>query len=361
MIDGRKIVYFRVYSGKVSAGDKVFNVTTGRDERLSRLFLMHSIQRKRTDSASAGMIVAAAGLKGVFTGDTICDRNHPIVLASIEAKIPVISSAIEAESRADKEKLLEALAKIAAEDPSFRFKEDDETGEIIIRGMGELHLEIVADRIRTEYNLRARLGNPSVVYRETLTAGGVGEGRFERTTEEDEEIFGHVEVRVGPAARGAGNQVSNEELGRVRDRIIEAARTGVHDALESGPVQGEQVEDVQAVITALHVPEGYVPEPLGYRIAAGIATREAMRTAKGALLEPIMQVEITIPEEGFGSVAGDLAQRGGRIEQVDPEGDRQVIHARVALRQMFGYTTALRSMTGGRGVFTMSFAAYDTV
>jgi elongation factor G len=363
MIDGRKIVYFRVYSGKIEAGDKIYNVTKDRDERISRLFRMHAIQRKRTDMASAGMIVAAAGLKGIFTGDTICDRNHPIVLESIEAKVPVISASIEPEKRADKDKLLEVLGKTAEEDPSFRFKVEEDTGEIIIRGMGELHLEIVADRIKTEYNLNARLGHPDVVFRETLVAGGKGEGRFERETDDDEFIFGHVEVRVEPAERGTGNQVVvGEDLGKFKQNVLDAVRTGVLDGLESGPVQGEQVEDVAVTVTAIHLPEGHVnPEPLGYRIAAGIATREGMRDGRGALLEPIMDTEITIPEDSFGSIAGDLAQRGGRIESVDPEGDRQLVHARVALRKMFGYTTALRSMTGGRGSFTMTFAAYDTL
>ncbi len=363
MIDGRKLVYFRVYSGKINAGDKVYNVTKDRDERISRLFRMHAIQRQRADTASAGMIVAAAGLKGIFTGDTICDRNHPIVLESIEAKVPVISASIETEKRADKDKLLEVLGKTAEEDPSFRFKVEEDTGEIIIRGMGELHLEIVADRIKSEYNLAARLGHPNVVFRETLVGGGAGEGRFERETDEDEFIFGHVEVRAEPAERGSGNHIDlDDDLGKFKDNIFDAVRMGVADGLQSGPVQGEQVEDVAVRVTAIHVPEGHsVLEPLGYRIAAGIATREAMRNGRGALLEPIMNTEITIPEDAFGSIAGDLAQRGGRIESVDPEGDRQVVHARVALRHMFGYTTSLRSMTGGRGAFTMSFAAYDTL
>ena len=363
MIDGRKIVYIRVYSGKIAAGDKVYNVTKDRDERISRLFRMHAIQRQRADEASAGMIVAAAGLKGIFTGDTICDRAHPILLESIEAKVPVISASIEPEKRADKDKLLDVLGKTAEEDPSFRFKVEEDTGEIIIRGMGELHLEIVADRIKSEYGLSARLGHPNVVFRETLTAPGTGEGRFERDTDDDEVIFGHVEVRVGPTTRNSGNVVAvGDDLGKFKQNILDAARMGVGDALESGPVQGEQVEDVEVVVTAIHLPEGgQAPEPLGYRIAAGIATREAMRSARGALLEPIMNAEISIPEDAFGSIAGDLAQRGGRIESVDPDGDRQIVHARVALRQMFGYTTTLRSMTGGRGAFTMTFAAYDTM
>jgi elongation factor G len=361
MFDGRKIVFFRVYSGKVEMGDKVLNVRTGKEERMARLFLMHSNKRKRIKVAEAGAIIAASGLKLTSTGDTLCSPDHPILLESIEARTPVINAAIEPEKRQDKDKLMEVLAKIVQEDPTFRFNDDEATGEIIISGMGELHIEIVADRINREYKLPVRVGSPNVVYKETLLSGGVGTGLFERETD-DESIYGQVDVQITPLEPGGGEEVKiSASDSRIKGELVDALKNGALDGLVSGPVQGEQVVDVQVDITKLNFAEGKTVTPLGFRIATGIAVREALKQGRATILEPIMESEITIPEESLGDIIGDLSQRGGRIEDVEDQGPLKVVKAMVALRKMFGYSTGLRSMTRGRGVFSMKFANYGSL
>jgi len=363
MIEGRKIVYLRIYSGTLKEGDKLLNVGGGQEERVSRIFQMHSNQRKPTDQASAGYIVAVPGLKYAFTGDTLTDPAWPILLESIDAKNPVIGMAIEVDKRGDRDKLLEVLAKFAAEDPTFLFREDEGTGEIIVRGMGELHLEIIIDRIKREYNIEVRVGAPNVVHRETIQGNADGQGQFHRQTE-GEEIFGDVTVRVSPTARGTGRQL---ELGSHLDAttlpkgLADLLLAGAADGLASGPLLGESVEDARVTITSANLPDVLPKSLIGYRIAAGIAVRDALGRATPAVLEPLMAVEIVVPEEHLGDVIGDLSQRNGRIEEIDDEGGAKIVRSRVALRRMFGYSTALRSMTQGRGVFTMSFDAFDTL
>ncbi|MBH22967.1 MAG: elongation factor G [Myxococcales bacterium] len=362
MVGGRKQVYLRIYSGTLNAGDKVLNVRLGRQERVSRLFKVHSSRRQRVDAAHAGDLVTAAGLKDTFTGDTLTDPAHPLLLESIEARNPVISASIEPEKRQDRDKLLDVLAKIADEDPTFLFKEDEDTGELIIRGMGELHLEIVAGQIDRDYNLTVKLGEPNVVYRETATVEATGHGVFERDTDEGS-IFGDVRVAVSPRDRSAGNAIAIDDAlkATLPPNLEPMLLAGVEDALVSGPVMGEPLEDVGVVVTAVGFKENFSLTPLGYRIAAGIAVRNAMADASAAVLEPVMEVDIVVPEDFLGDVIGDLTQRSGRIENVADDGPMKIITCRVGLRKMFGYTTTLRSMTQGRGVFTMSFDAFDIV
>ena len=362
MVEGRKIVFVRIYSGKITEGDKLYNATQGISERASRLFRVHSNKRTPIKEATAGDIIAVTGLKLSTTGDSLCDPAHQILLESIEARTPVINASIEPERRQDKDKLIEVLLKTADEDPTFRFKEDSDTGEIIISGMGELHLEIVADRILREYGLPSRMGSPNVVFKETLMTESQGVGLFERNTD-DESIFGHVTVVVRPLGRGEGQRTRlTAEDPRMKPDLIKALNDGGTDGLVSGPIQGEQVVDVEVEIKAIEFPEpGALLTPLGYRIATGIAVRNALRDGRAAILEPIMDAEITIPEESLGDIIGDLSQRHGRIEDVQDQGPSKLVKAKVSLRKMFGYSTALRSMTRGRGVFSMTFGSYDTL
>jgi elongation factor G len=360
MIQGRKIVYMRIYSGTLQAGDKIYNVREQKEERLSRLFLMHSNRRNRTEEAHAGDIVAAAGLKSVFTGDSVTFKSHPVLLESIAPKTPVITVALEARKTADRDKLLEVLQKFSDEDPSFKFQEDENTGQLVIRGMGELHLEIITDRIAREYNVEVKTNPPNVVYKETITQEASSSGVFERDSEEGA-LFGKVDVQVSPATRGEGNQVSlGDGLPEVRDELLRLIRAGVEDGLIGGPLQGEQVEDAAVTVTGITLRDDMPLTPNAYRIAAGIATRQALAKAAPALLEPIMKVDISVPEAHLGDVIGDLSQRNAQIADVADQGEIKVIECRVGLRHMFGYTTRLRSMTEGRGNYTMTFESYDT-
>ncbi len=362
MIDGRKLVYIRIYSGKITQGDKIHNASRGVDERAGRLFLMHSNKPVPTDSAEAGYIIAIPNLKQTVTGDTVTVIGKPLLLEAIESKMPVISIALEPERRADRDKLMEVLEKFAAEDPSFLYREDEGTGEIIIRGMGELHLEIIVDRMRREYSLEVRVGAPSVVYKESIGERGQGQGRFERETE-SERIFGEVSVLVEPLPRGSGQQVVlSPEVPLTAHKELEKLLTeGARDGLQSGPARGEIVEDVKVTVRGITLRDEAPTSWVGYRIASGIAVRDALKSARPLVLEPLMKVEIFVPDEHLGDIIGDLSQRGGRIEDVEDQSGAKMVHARVGLRRMFGYSTAIRSMTQGRGVFTMSFAAFDSL
>jgi elongation factor G len=360
MIEGRKLVYLRIYSGKVAVGDKLFNVREGQDERIGRLFLMHSNRRNNTEEAFAGDIVAVGGLKRTVTGDSLTAREAPILLEPIAPKVPVITVAIEAQKQAERSKLLEVLQNFTEEDPSFYFQEDAATGQLVIRGMGELHLEIITDRIGREYNVAVKTSPPSVVYKETIHGAAAATGRFERETDNNS-LFGEVVLRVEAGPRGGGNKVQIEaQDARLRDDLKALISAGVTDGLISGPLQGDQVEDVLVTVTQVHFREEGALTPNAYRIAAGIATRDALSQASPALLEPIMKVEITVPESHLGEVIGDLSQRNAQIADVEDQGALKVIQSRVGLRHMFGYTTRLRSMTEGRGNYTMTFEAYDT-
>jgi elongation factor G len=367
MDEGRKTVYLRIYSGALRPGDEVLNPRTRRTEKVARIFSVHANRRERIERAPAGSIVVAMGLKDAGTGDTVCSPKAPILLERIGIQEPVIARAIEPKTQAEKDKLDFGLGKLADEDPTFRFGEDPETGQMIIRGMGELHLDIMVDRLRREYGVDANVGRPQVVYRETLARPAEAEARFERTLE-DETLFGHARVHVAPRPRGAGNSLRMALVKaepppgtpRIPDppaAILEAAMEGAREAMRSGP-QGYPFEDIEVVITGLE----YRPDassPAGEKAAVGEALREASRESGTRLLEPIMRVEVISPEASVGDVLGDLNARRAQIEDVGFRGVQRVILAKVPLRRMFGYSTDLRSATQGRASYSMQFEKYD--
>jgi elongation factor G len=360
----RRFVFVRVYSGRISEGDTLWNADLGREEKVARVLLMHAAQKKRVPSLGAGQIFAVMGLKETRTGDTLCHPGHPMQLARIGSYEPVISQAIEAASLADRDALLEALARVADEDPSFRFGEDPDTGQLLVSGMGELHLEIVAERLRREFGLKVRTGQPQVLLKETLTADAEGEATFERTLEE-EEIFGRVSVRVGPLPRGAGLRFSvAPEAGALpflREETRQLIEAGAREAAESGVLEGHPLQDVQVVLTGASWREG-ASKPFAYKIAAGEAVRNAAARARPVLLEPIMRLEVLVPGEHLGAVLGGLDQRRGTILDLTDRGAAvKVIEAEAPLRRMFGYATDLRSLTQGRALFTMRFDRFDAV
>jgi elongation factor G len=367
MDEGRKAVYLRIYSGVLKAGDEVQNARTRKNEKVARLFSVHANRRERIERSGAGSIVVAMGLRDAGTGDTVCSPKAPIILERIDITEPVIARAIEPKTQAEKEKLDFGLGKLADEDPTFRFGEDAETGQMIIRGMGELHLDIIVDRLRREYGVEAQVGRPQVVYRETLAKPAEGEARFERVVE-DETLFGQARVHVAPRARRAGNILRMEiprpaqiagapKVPETPQAILDAAMEGAREAMRSGP-QGYPIEDIEVVITAIE----YRPDastPSGQKAAVGEALRQAWRDAGTRLLEPIMRVEIMCPEPSVGDVLGDLNARRAQIEDVGFRGTQRVITAKVPLRRMFGYSTDLRSATQGRATYSMRFETYD--
>jgi elongation factor G len=304
------------------------------------------------------MIVAAMGLKNATTGDTLCTSSAPIVFVRIDAYEPVISMAIEPDTNADKERLDFGLQKLVDEDPTFRVHEDPETGQTIIRGMGELHLEVIVDRLVREYGVKARAGKPQVVFRETIAKTAEADGKFERLLE-DEAIYGKVRVRVAPRPRHSGMAYVQKlpEFPPVPPNIAAAAMAGVREASQSGPA-GYPMEDVEVTVLSVETREGASPET-GTKIAASNAFRAACAEAGPRVLEPIMAVEVVVPEDFLGPAIGDLNQRRGRIEDVGSRGEKRVIAAKVPLQRMFGYSTVLRSLSQGRAVYTMQFAEYD--
>jgi elongation factor G len=367
MDEGRKAVYLRIYSGVLKPGDEVQNARTRKNEKIARLFSVHANRRERIERAAPGTIVVAMGLRDAGTGDTICSPKAPILLERIDIYEPVIARAIEPRTQAEKEKLDFGLGKLADEDPTFRFGEDAETGQMIIRGMGELHLDIMVDRLEREYGVEATVGRPQVVHRETLAKPADAEARFERTID-DETVFGQARVHVAPRARRAGNQLRMEiprpvqapgapKIAETPQAILDAAMEGAREAMRSGP-QGYPIEDIEVVITGIE----YRPDastPTGEKAAVGEALRQAWREAGTRLLEPIMRVEVTCPEANVGDVLGDLNARRAQIEDVGFRGQQRVITAKVPLRRMFGYSTDLRSATQGRATFTMQFETFD--
>jgi elongation factor G len=368
MFEGRKTVFVRVYSGAISVGDDVYNPRLKKSEKIARLFHVHADRRERIERIGAGFIVAAMGLRDCATGDTLCDPRHPIWLERIDTYEPVISSAIEVNQTADKEKLEQALAKMVDEDPTFRVRVDEETGQTIVSGMGELHLEIIHDRIEREYNVPTRMGRPQVVHRETVMGQGDGEGRIERVNPEDDTdvIFGAAKVRVRTLPRGSGVRVSQsvpapsaDLPGPVRSKhaaAVRAALEGLKEGVTTGP-EGYPIEDLEAVLTDVEPRD--VKTDVGWRIAAQAALRKAIQTAGPAMLEPIMEVEVVVPEEFLGDVLGDLAARRAQVEDVGVRGGQRTVLAKLPLRQLFGYATAVRSASQGRATFTMKFSRFD--
>jgi len=358
MMEGRKITYVRIYSGLLKAGDEVFNATKGRREKVARLLKMHASKRERIDAAGAGDIIAVAGLKEAQTGDTLCSESKPLILESIEFYNPVISQAIEAKTPADQEKLPDVLAKISEEDPTLKVKYDEETAQTVISGMGELHLEVVVDRLQREYNIHVNTGKPRVVYRETIQKAVEAEGRFERELGEKRH-FGHVRLALEPLARGAGVEIRNELAPEtVPAEFHPVIEESIGEAVLSGVVAGYPVLDIRVRITGGSVKEGE-SSAIGYRIATQAAFREGCSKADPVLLEPIMRVDVLTPKDFMGEVIGDLNARRGEVESVNPKGPVTEIRADVPLRALFGYSTDLRSATQGRAVFSMQFLRYD--
>ncbi len=360
MDEGRKVVFMRIFSGTVEPGHEVLNVRTGKKEKVARLFHIHANKRERLEKGVAGEIVAAAGLKEATTGDTICDPKSPILLERIDTYEPVISQAIEADNAAAKERLDFALGKMTEEDPTFRTHEDPDTGQTLIRGMGELHLEIIVDRMKREYGVQARAGKPQVVYRETVLGEGEGHAVFERDLKE-QAIYGEATCKVRGRPRGSGMdfQRALPPAALLPDVVIAAAMQGLRDAASSGP-DGYPLEDVEVTLTSVKLKEGANGE-IGSRAAAAEAFRRAVQSANPSRLEPIMAVEVTVDDEFLGAVIGDLNQRRGHVQDVGARGAKRLVAAHVPLRNMFGYSTRLRSLTEGRATFSMQFHAYDTL
>jgi elongation factor G len=355
-----RLCYFRVYSGKLQAGSYVQNSTKNQKERIGRLLQMHADHREDITEVYAGDIAAVVGLKNTFTGDTLCDPNAPIVLESIKFAEPVISMAIEPKSKGDQDKMGTALARLAEEDPTFRVRIDEETSQTIISGMGELHLEIMVDRMKREFNVSANTGRPQVAYREAITESAQVRHLYKRQTGGKGQ-YADVSIEVVPLERGAGMQFEDKIVGGAIPReFIPAVREGAFEAARNGVLAGYPVVDVKVVLFDGSFHEVDSSE-MAFHIAGSMAFKEAVQKAKPTILEPIMRVEVNTPEEFMGDIMGDLTARRGHIVAMDQVGNGRVIRALVPLAEMFGYTTALRSMTQGRAQNTMEPSHYDFV
>jgi len=355
-----KLTYFRVYSGRLEAGSYVYNATRGVKERVSRLLQMHANHREDIHEVSAGNVVAAVGLKETTTGDTLCDEAKPIVLESIKFPEPVISVAVEPKTKADEEKLGASLAKLAEEDPTFKVRFDPETAQTIISGMGELHLEIITDRLLREFKVEANVGRPQVAYRETIRKPAKGEGRYIRQTGGRGQ-YGHALLEVEPLPRGTGIEfVDKIHGGRIPREYIPAIQAGMREAAEGGVLAGYPMVDVRATLTDGSYHEVDSSE-IAFKIAGSMAFKSAVEQASPVLLEPMMKVEAVTPEQYMGDVIGDLNARRGRIMAMEQRGVLRIIQAEVPLSEMFGYATALRSNTQGRATYTMEFSHYEEV
>ncbi len=353
-----RLAYVRVYSGVLQSGKSVLNVTRNRKERVGRLLRIYAEKREELKEIGAGDIAAIIGLRHSFTGETLSDPNQPIILESITFPEPVISVAIEPRSKADQDKLSAALKALADEDPTFRVRTDENTGQTLISGMGELHLEVLVDRMLREFNVRANVGKPQVAYRETITQPVDAEGRFVRQTGGRGQ-FGHVKVHFEPLEPGSGFVFENAVVGgSVPREYMKAIETGIREALEGGVISGYPIVDVKATVYDGSYHEVDSSE-MAFRVAGSLAVRNGMPKAKPVLLEPVMKVEVVVPEEFLGDVIGDLNSRRGQIDGLEPHSKGlQAIEASVPLSEMFGYATRLRSLTQGRGTFTMEFDRY---
>jgi elongation factor G len=355
-----QLAFFRVYSGTLKSGESVYNVAKGRKERIGRLLRMHANKREDIQEILAGDICAAVGLRTVSTGDTICDDEHPIILESIDFPMPVIQLAVEPKTKADQEKMGVAIQKLAQEDPTFRVYTDPETGQTILSGMGELHLEIIVDRMMREFGVGANVGKPQVAYRETIRKNAEAEGRHIKQTGGHGQ-YGHVKIRVEPLPSGSGFEFENDVTGgRVPKEYINPTEMGIKEALEGGILAGYPMSDIKVTLYdgSYHDVDS---SEMAFKIAGSMAIKEAARRAKPILLEPIMTVEVVVPEDYMGDVIGDLYGRRGRIEATELRGTTRIIKAMVPLSEMFGYATELRSRTQGRGSFTMHFGKYEEV
>ncbi len=355
--EGRKLTYLRVYSGLMKVGDAVYNASIGKKEKIARLLKMHANKRERIERCGAGDIVAVLGLKDTTTGNTICDESRPILLESIEFYKPVISQAIEAKTPADQEKLTIALAKLIEEDPTIEVKYNEETAQTVISGMGELHLEIIIDRLKRDFNAHVNVGKPRVVYRETIQRKIEVEGLFEKELGEKKH-FGHVRLLLEPRGRGEGNEIiikTDEAV--IPEEFYTAIHDGIEEATLSGVISGYPIVDIRVTVMGGSFKEGE-STTLGYKIAASSAIRNGCLQADPVLLEPIMMVDVIVPGEFMGEVIGDVNARGGEIQAITPKGTISEIRGKVPLKEMFGYSTDLRSATQGRATFSMRFFEY---
>jgi elongation factor G len=354
-----QLAFFRVYSGTLKSGDSVYNVAKRRKERIGRLLRMHANKREDIQEILAGDICAAVGLRTVSTGDTICDDQKPIVLESIDFPTPVIQLAVEPKTKADQEKLGMAIQKLAQEDPTFRVSTDPDTGQTILSGMGELHLEIIVDRMMREFGVGANVGKPQVAYRETIRKSAEAEGRHVKQTGGHGQ-YGHVKIRIEPLPGGGFEFVDEITGGRVPKEYIKPTETGIKETLEAGILAGFPMSDIKVTLYDGSYHEVDSSE-MAFKVAGSLAIKAAVRKANPVLLEPIMAVEVVVPEEYNGTVMGDLNSRRGHIEGMHARGTTQIIKAAVPLSEMFGYATDVRSRTQGRGSFTMHFGKYAEV
>jgi elongation factor G len=354
------LAFLRVYSGSLKAGSTLYNSTRERSERIGRLLKMHANKREEIEAVYSGDIAAAVGLKDVSTGDTICARERPVVLEAMDFPEPVISVAIEPKTRQDQEKLGLSLSKLMQEDPTFKVHTDKDTGQTIISGMGELHLEIISDRLLRQFSVGANVGRPQVAYKETITQVSQGEGRYVRQTGGRGQ-YGHVKIRLEPTESGAGFAFENEIVGGVIPReFVEPVRRGIQEAMEGGFLAGYPMEDVKAMLYDGSYHEVDSSE-LAFKIAGSMAFKDALKGAGAILLEPVMRVEVVVPEDFLGAVISDLTARRGRIGEMEPRVSTRVVQSVVPLSEMFGYATELRSLTQGRATYTMHFSRYDQV
>jgi elongation factor G len=355
-----KLTFFRVYSGSVQTGDSVLNAASSRKERIGRLLQMHANKREEIKEVYAGDIAAVIGLKGVTTGNTLCDLDHPIALEAMHFPEPVVDVAIEPKSKADEEKMSEALSRLAEEDPTFRVRTDEETAQTVISGMGELHLEIIVDRMLREFKVQANVGKPQVAYRETISIPAEQRHRFIRQTG-GKGMYGDVTLRVEPQEPGKGFEFESQIVGgSIPKEYIPACEKGVEEALRSGIVAGYPMVDLKVTLLdgSYHDVDS---SEMAFKIASSMAFKEACAKAKARLLEPIFDVEVVVPEEYMGDIIGDLSSRRGRIGGMFTRGSARVVAASVPLAEMFGYATKMRSMSQGRAVYSMQFSRYETL
>lgn len=354
------LAFLRVYSGSLKSGSTVYNSTKQRQERIGRLLKMHANKREEITEVFAGDIAAAVGLRDVTTGDTICDKSKPIVLEAMDFPAPVISVAIEPKTKADQEKLGLSLSKLMQEDPTFKVHTDPDTGQTIISGMGELHLEIIVDRLLREFAVSAHVGKPEVAYKETITRAAEGEGQYVRQTGGHGQ-YGHAKVRIEPLGAGSGFFFENAIVGGVIPReFVAPVEKGVREAMESGVLAGYEMEDIKITLYDGSYHEVDSSE-IAFKIAGSMAFKDAARKAQPILLEPIVRVEAVVPQEYMGEIIGDLQSRRGRINQLESRAGSQVITAHVPLSEMFGYATTMRSLSQGRATFSMHFERYEKV
>lgn len=355
-----KLAYFRVYSGTLESGSYVYNSTKGKKERIGRILMMHANKREEVDSVSAGDIAAAVGLKDTTTGDTLCDMNSHVILEKMEFPEPVISVAIEPKTKASQEKMSIALHKLAEEDPTFRTYTDEETGQTIISGMGELHLEIIVDRLLREFKVEANIGNPQVSYRESISQGAEAEGKYIRQSGGSGQ-YGHCKIKIEPQEAGKGFEfVNNIVGGAIPKEYIGPVQKGIEEATQAGVLAGYPVLDVKVTLYDGSYHEVDSSE-MAFKIAGSMAFRQAVAKAAPVLLEPMMKVEITTPDEYLGDVMGDVSSRRGRIQGMNPKNGVHVLDAYIPLAEMFGYATDLRSNTQGRATYSMQFDHYEKV